>query len=160
MNRFNMIRNVYRSNPPLYLGATFCVSGLFWIMFNMLDELLYFDPIFYFYVPNDAIWGFVLSTLGACLIGLVISLNVYLLRNSKPIITRSLISGSFLALLSSLCASCSSIGFLLISTFGVTGIMTTNFLTNYQIYLRLLSVFILMWAVYGITGRIVKGCKL
>lgn len=160
MNRINVISNVYRSNLRLYLGATFCVSGLFWIMFNMLDELLYFNPIFYFYIPNDAIWGFILSTFGACLIGLVISLNVYLLRNSKPNINKSLISGSFLALISSLCVSCSSIGFLLISTLGVTGVITANFLTNYQIYLRLLSLFILMWAVYGITGRIVKGCKL
>ncbi len=48
-------------------------------------------------------------------------------------------SGSPMSVLSSTCASRSSLGFLLISTFGGLGVTASTFLTNYQIPLRVIS---------------------
>jgi hypothetical protein len=65
-----------------------------------------------------------------------------------------------LGIVSSACASCSSIGFLIISTFGGAGIIATGFLTNYQIPLRVLSIAILIWALYTVQNKITKSCML
>jgi len=56
------------------------------------------------------------------------------------------------------CSSCSSVGFLLISTFGSVGIIASNLLTIYQIPLRIISVAILVFALYSIHKRIVQSC--
>ena len=70
-------------------------------------------------------------------------MNLYVIRNSKVKLDRSLFSGSILGVASSACASCSSIGFLIISTFGGFGILTTDYLANYQTPLRIASIAIL-----------------
>jgi hypothetical protein len=150
----------YGSNPTLYIGLTILVFTLFWIFFNVFDELLYFSPILYFYLPNDAIAGFILSTASALLLGVIVSMNIYLLGNSSIKLDKSLISSSFLTILSSACASCSSIGFVLISTFGSAGIIATAFLTNYQIPLRLVSIGILILALYTVCRRTTNNCTL
>ena len=151
---------VYSSNPSLYSGLTILVFTLFWIFFNVFDELLYFSPILYFYLPNDAIIGFILSTVSASLLGIVVSMNFYLLRNSSIRLDKSLISGSFLTIISSVCASCSSIGFVIISTFGSAGLIATAFLTNYQIPLRLIATCILILTVFSICRRVTNSCVL
>ena len=150
----------YGSNPILYFGLTILVFTLFWIFFNVFDELLYFSPILYFYLPNDAIVGFILSTASALLLVVVVSMNIYLFRNSSIKLDKSLISSSFLTILSSACASCSSIGFVLISTLGSAGIIATAFLTNYQIPLRLVSIGILILALYTVCSRTTNNCSL
>jgi hypothetical protein len=151
---------VYGSNPILYIGLTILIFTLFWIFFNVFDELLYFSPILYFYLPNDAIVGFILSTISASLLGVIVSMNIYLSRNSSIRLDKSLISGSFLTILSSACASCSSIGFIIISTFGSAGIIATAFLTNYQVPLRLVATCILIVTLYTVCHRVTKSCSL
>ncbi|MGH9986234.1 MAG: hypothetical protein ACRD8W_20010, partial [Nitrososphaeraceae archaeon] len=56
------------------------------------------------------------------------------------------------------CSSCSSIGFLLISTFGTIGVIASNLLTTYQIPLRTLSVAILIFALYSLHIKITRSC--
>ena len=160
MSRLFAIKVVYSSNPVLYIGLTILVFTLFWIFFNVFDELLYFSPILYFYLPNDAIVGFILSTASASLLGVVFSMNIYLLRNSNIRLDKSLISSSFLTILSSACASCSSIGFVIISTFGSAGVIATAFLTNYQIPLRLVATSILILTLYTVCSRVTNTCSL
>ncbi|MGD9673862.1 MAG: hypothetical protein AB7U98_10345 [Candidatus Nitrosocosmicus sp.] len=154
------IKLVYRSNPILYTGISAIVFTIFWIIFNMFDQLLFFSPILYFYIPADAQVGFIITSVSAALLGIVISMNVYVIRTFKVRLNRSLLSGSLLGIISSACASCSSIGFLIISTFGGAGIIATGFLTNYQIPLRLLSIAILIWALYVVHNKITKSCLL
>jgi hypothetical protein len=50
------------------------------------------------------------------------------------------------------------LGFLLISTFGGLGIVASNFLSIYQIPLRLVSIGILIWALYSMHKKITKSC--
>ena len=54
--------------------------------------------------------------------------------------------------------SCSSIGFLLISTFGGLGIVISNFLSTYQLQVRILSTAVLLFALYSVHKRITKNC--
>jgi hypothetical protein len=88
-------------------------------------------------------------------------MNLYLLRHAKGLrSTASLFSGSAIGVISSTCVSCSSAGLLLVSTFGSLGIAASSFLSNYQIPLRLLSMVLLIWALYSISRNLTKGCTI
>ncbi len=152
------VKLVYTSSPILYMGISIAVFLAVWITFNVLDQLLFFSPILYFYIPGDAGVGFVLTNLTAGLLGLIVSMNVYVIRNSSFTLDKSLVTGSFLGLFFSSCISCSSVGFLIISTFGGAGVVATSFFANYQLPLRVLSICIMAWALYSVCRRITKSC--
>lgn len=154
-------RIVFSSKPHIALASS--VAAAFWIVFNVFDGLLFFSPIltFYYPIPADAVPGFILSNITASLVGIVVSMNVYVFRNSKLGINKSsLFSGSALGMASSICASCSSVGFYLVVTLGATGVAASTFLSNYQLPLRLVAIGLLIWAYYAADRRIVKSCKL
>jgi hypothetical protein len=151
---------VYGKNPPLHFLITAFAFSIFWVFFNVLDQLLFFSPILYFYVPDDAITGFILTNIIASILGIIVTMNVYAIRNSNLKLDKALFSGSFMGIATSLCASCSSIGFLIISTFGGAGIVVTGFLTNYQTPLRLVSLVVLIWGLYSVLDKITKSCAI
>jgi hypothetical protein len=143
----------------MYILTAAAVAIPIWILFNVFDQLIFFEPIWIFYLPEDAIIEFVLTTIVSILLGILVSMNIYAIRHSRLKISRkSLFSGSSLSIISGVCSSCSSVGFLLISTFGSIGVITTNLLTIYQIPLRIISVAILIFAIYYIHKRIVQSC--
>jgi len=146
--------------PYIILGGV--VTTIFWIIFNVFDQLLFFSPVVTFYLPDNAVAGFIISNITAVLAGAVISMNLYVIRHSKGLKTGivSLFSGSSMSVLSSTCASCSSLGFLLISTFGGLGITASTFLTNYQMPLRVISILVLIWAYYSISRKLTSSCVL
>ena len=150
------IRIVFSNPAYIILAGTISIG--FWILFNIFDQLLFFLPVVVFYLPDDAITGFILSNITAVIIGIVISMNAYMIKHSKLKISKSLFSGSTIGILSSTCASCSSLGFLLISTFGGLGVVASNFLSIYQIPLHLVSIAILVLALYSIHKNITKSC--
>lgn len=156
---FISIRMVFLSNWK-YIALATVVSSIFWIIFNVFDQLLFFSPVFVFYLPDDAVTGFILSNITAVLMGVVVSMNVYVFRHSKglKITAASFFSGSTLGVLSSTCASCSSLGFLVVSTFGGVGVTASTFLSNYQIPLRIVSVALLIWALYSISKKLSTSC--
>src|ERR671932_192072 len=147
-------------SKPTYIAIAGAVFTVFWIVFNSFDQLLFFSPIVTFYLPDDAIVGFILTNITSILMGMLVAMNVYVIRNSKIRLDKSLLSGSILGIASSACASCSSIGFLVISTFGGFGVVATDLLTNYQTPLRIASICILTWALYSVHNRIAKSCIL
>ena len=128
------------------MGVTISVVLLLWISFNILDELLFFTPILYFHLPTDAITGFILTIIISIMLVIVVAMSIYLIRHSNLRIGKSWISGSFLGIINSVCASCSSVGFLMLSNFGGVCIMATELLTNYQIPLRISSIFLMIYA--------------
>jgi hypothetical protein len=146
--------------PYLILGGA--VMTIFWIIFNVFDQLLFFSPVVTFYLPEDAVGGFILSSVTAVFVGVIISMNLYVIKHSKRLKVGllSLFSGSSLSVLSSTCASCSSLGFLLISTFGGLGVTASTFLTNYQMPLRVISILLLIWAYYSRSKRLTRSCIL
>lgn len=146
---------------PAYVIIAVSITIPFWILFNVFDQLIFFDPIWIFYLPEDAIIGFILTTIVSILLGMLISMNIYVWRHSKLKFSRaSLFSGSSLSIISGVCSSCSSVGFLLISTFGSIGIIASNLLTVYQIPLRIISIAILIFALYSVHKRITQTCAI
>jgi hypothetical protein len=158
---FNSIRMVFFPNW-LYIALAAVVSSIFWIIFSVFDQLLFFTPVFVFYLPDDAVLGFILSTITAVLMGIVVSMNVYVLKHSRglKISVGSFFSGSTLSVISSTYASCSSIGFLLVTIFGGIGVTASTFLSNYQIPLRIISIALLVWSLYSISNKLTKSCTI
>jgi hypothetical protein len=144
-----------------YLSIAAITTAIFWTIFSIFDQLLFFSPIVIFYLPDDAVIGFILSTLTSILLGIIVSMNLYVLKHSKlKMNLASFFSGSTVSVLSSTCASCSSLGFLLVSTFGGAGIAASTFLSNYQTPLRVLSIVLLIWALYSIINKLSQTCKI
>lgn len=146
-----------------YITLAGTIAAIFWIIFNVFEQLLFFYPIIIFYLPEDAILGFILSSTTASILGMVVSMNVYVLKHSRDIKlmnATSFFSGSSIGILSSTCASCTSLGFLLASTLGGAGLTISTILSNYQTPLRILSIMLLIWACYSVSIRLNKGCKM
>jgi len=143
-----------------YIALAAAVAVVFWTIFNVLDGLILLSPLnFYYPIPADAFPGFVLSHVTAALVGVVVSMNVYMFRNLRAKGDKApFLSGSTLGTMSSMCAGCSSVGFYLAATFGTAGVAASTFLSNYQLPLRLLAVGLLIWAYYSAQKRIVKSC--
>jgi hypothetical protein len=80
----------------IYVAIALALAGIFWIIFNIFDQLVFFSPVFVFYLPDDAVLGFILSTITAILIGILVSMNVYMLKYSGnlKVTIGSLFSGS------------------------------------------------------------------
>lgn len=144
-----------------YSCIAIAVAIALWTIFNALDGLLLFSPVltFYYPLPADAIPGFFLSIITAALAGVVVSMNIFIIRSRLKPEKSSLLSGSTLGTISSMCAGCSSVGFYLASTFGAAGVAASSFLANYQFPLRLAALALLIVAYYAASKKIVASCK-
>ncbi|MCA9820396.1 MAG: hypothetical protein KC440_06550 [Nitrosarchaeum sp.] len=136
------------------------VFTLFWITFNVLGELLFFTPVFVFYLPSDALSVFMLSDAISALMAIVLSMNVYVIKNTKVKMNKSSFMGSSVGMMAGGCASCSSMGFVLLTSFGTAGVAVSTFLSNYQIPLLVGSVGMLLWAYYSLHKKLTKSCIL
>lgn len=145
-----------------YGGVAAGSAIAFWILFNILDGLLFFSPVigFYYPLPQDALIGLILSTITAALVGMVIGMNLFMFRSRLQVGKSSFLSGSALGTVSSVCAGCSSVGFYLASTFATAGIIASNVISNNQIPLRFIAVGLLLFAYYSAHRRIVRECRL
>lgn len=154
----NSLSMVFTSKAHVALAVA--IGAGLWILMTHLDQLLFFSPVLAFHVPPDAWTNLALSTIVAALLGLVVSMNVYIFRTSTVRLGGSFFSGSTLGLVSSACAGCTSAGFFLVSTFGVAGVAATSILAQYQLPLRLASIGLLMWALYSANKRVGQSCAI
>jgi hypothetical protein len=65
-----------------YIALAALVTIAFWILFNVFDQLLFFQPIWVFYLPEDAVTAFILTSI-VSILGLLVSMNVYVIRHTK-----------------------------------------------------------------------------
>jgi hypothetical protein len=137
-----------------YLLLALAVATIFWIVLNVIDQLLFFWPIVTFYLPQDKIFGFILSNITSGSMGILTSMNLYALKNTRALGGSSVLSGSALGIASCACAGCSSLGLALVSTFGSLGAAAFAFFAVYQIPLRILSLAILAWTYYSVQKTI------
>ena len=142
-----------------YIALAIAVSAGFFLLFSILDEYLFFSPIMIFHVPQDSVVNFSLSVAITILLGIVISMNLYMFKKMQFSLKQSRywLSGSFIATATGACG-CTSLGFAIISTFGSTGILATSFVTNYQLPLKIVSLAILIAAYYSLRKNIIKNC--
>jgi len=132
-----------------YVIMMFGIGAFFWIILNVIDQLLFFWPVVTFYLPEEKIISFALSSITAVMLGIVISLNVNAISNSRKF-SRSFLSGSSVGIASCACAGCSSIGMTIASTFGGVGAAAFALFVVYQLPLRLVSLALLAWGFYSI----------
>jgi hypothetical protein len=144
-----------------YIALAGTRATIIWIVFNLCTITLFYSNVI-FYLAEDAITGFILSNITAILLGMVVSMNVYVLMHSRGVKfnATSFFSGSSIGILSSTCASCTSLGFFLASTLGGAGITLSTFLSNYQTPLRIVSIALLLWAFYSISIRLAGSCRI
>jgi len=156
----NAFRIVFSRKVYVLLAAV--SAFVLWTLFNILDGLILLSPMLTFYlpIPADAIPGFILSILTASLAGVVISMNLFIFFAGVKIRNASFLSGSTLGTMSSMCASCSSVGFYLASTFGVAGVAASSFLSTYQLPLRIVAIAILAVALFTSQRKIAKACRI
>jgi hypothetical protein len=149
------------SKRSYFVIASASAIGL-WFIFNVLDGLILVSPglTFYYPIPEDAIAGLVLSSITAALAGLVISLNIFLLKAGSRVGKVSFFSGPGLGMISSMCVSCSSVGFYLASTFGLAGVAASSFLSNYQTLFRIVAIGLLLVALFAAWRKIGRTCKI
>jgi len=147
-------------NNKFYIFLASVIFASFWIVFGVLGELLFFTPVLVFYLPSDAIPVFVLSNVISALMGIVLSMNVYVLKNTKVKMNKSSFMGSSVGLVAGGCASCSSLGFVLLTSFGTASVAVSTFLSVYQIPLLIGSIGLLLWSYYSIHNKLTKSCVL
>ena len=151
-------KQVFQNKFYIFLAST--IFSLFWVMFNVLGELLFFTPVFVFYLPSDAIPVFILSNVISALMGIVLSMNIYVLKNTTVKMNKSSFMGSSVGMMAGGCASCSSMGFVLLTSFGGAGVAASTFLSVYQIPLLIGSIGLLVWSYYSIHNKLTKSCVL
>jgi len=130
------------------------------IPLSYIAEYLFIKPKLTLFVPDYAVFGFVLILIVSALTGIVLSMGLYriiMLKSSKKKMSSSFI-GSMIGASAGAC-SCGSIGFAVISVFGAVGGAATSFLANYEIPLRLLSIAILVGTYFYMVKGLTAECK-
>ena len=114
---------------------------------SIVSEYIFLEPYVIAYVPVDGLLGFILIVMVSFLSGLVLSMNVYRIKNFRHLPKRKMGGGIFGSIVGAIAGACSCgpIGFAVISTFGAAGGVATAFLTNYEIPIRLASIGILLF---------------
>lgn len=143
-----------------YVALAAAVFAGVWVLMAHFDQLLFFSPLLAFHIPSSSEASLALSTATAGLLGVVVSMNVYVFRTSKVRIGASFFSGSTLGVVSTVCAGCTSAGFFMATTFGVAGAATASVFAQYQLPLRLVSVGLLLWALYSVNRRVSQSCAI
>ncbi|QLH06346.1 hypothetical protein [Nitrosopumilus ureiphilus] len=151
-------KQVFQNKFYIFLASV--IFTLFWIMFSVFGELLFFTPVFVFYLPSDAISVFILSNTISALMGIILSMNIYVLKNTTVKMNKSSFMGSSVGMMAGGCASCSSMGFVLLTSFGGAGVAASTFLSVYQIPLLVVSIGLLIWSYYSIHNKLTKSCVL
>jgi hypothetical protein len=154
-----MIKLVFSDYRYIVLSALIFVSML--IPLSIISEYIFLEPYVITYIPNGAEFSFLLIVVVSALSGLVLAMNVYRInafRNHKQKMGSG-IFGSFLGIVAGAC-SCGPIGFTIVSTFGTVGGITTAFLSNYEIPIRLAAIAILAYTYYATTKSLRTECKI
>lgn len=156
MNAVNLVFSNYR-----YVAlAVLMFIGLL-IPLSIISEYIFLEPYVVAHLPVGSEFGLVLIVVVSALSALVIPMNIYRIRimqTSKRKMGGS-VFGSIIGAAAGAC-SCGPLGFAVISTFGSVGAVTTSFLTNYEIPLRLGAIALLVF-VYFTTVRSLKiECQL
>jgi hypothetical protein len=151
-------REIFRF--PYYLLSPI-IAALFWILFSVFDQNLFFNPYLVFYIPKERTLDFILSCITSILLGLVISLNICYLRNRLGVERRKECHVSLSALpaaisvFSSMCLGCSLyLSTFSLSLFGAIGVGVLSLLASYNLPIRFISLTLLIYSLYFLNKSI------
>jgi len=146
----------------LYLIISVASALAIWTALALLDEYLFFQPFLIFYLRPGGVLNFSLIVLISLLSGIAISMNIFRLAKLKRSLRKSAgtgLVGSAVGFIAGVCG-CTSVGLAIISLLGTAGGLATGFVVNYQIPLRVLSVSLLIMALYSVSRNIGKEFQL
>lgn len=146
---------------PVYLAIVGLIFAPIFVLLLHTRELLFFEPYFVFHLPEDSILSFALIIVLSGLMGVVISMTIFRLRNFKSDAKKmgTGIMGSIVGVGAGVCTTCGPIGFAIISTVGIAGATTLSFLTFYEIPIRLGAIGILSVTYFLMAKGITSECK-
>ena len=153
------IKLVYSNFKYLVLASV--IFSLMLVSLLIISEYIFLEPFFVSHIPSGTELGFTLIVILSGLSALVIPMNVYrvaVLRSSKQKISGGVV-GSAVGAVAGAC-SCGPVGFAIISTFGSVGAVTTSFLTNYEIPIRILAILVLCVTYYTTIRSLKVECRL
>ncbi|HET6517941.1 MAG TPA: hypothetical protein VFG25_06970 [Nitrosopumilaceae archaeon] len=154
-----IIKLVFSNKLYIVLAVAIFVGLL--IPLSIISEYIFLEPYVVAHLPQGSEFGLALIVIVSALSGLVVPMNIYrihIMRASKRKMSGS-IFGSIIGAAAGVC-SCGPIGFAVISTFGTVGAVTTSFLTNYEIPLRIGAIALLVFVYYTTTRSLKIECQL
>tara|TARA_B100000745_G_scaffold190289_1_gene125055 strand:+ start:921 stop:1325 length:405 start_codon:yes stop_codon:yes gene_type:complete len=126
----------------------------------IISEHLFLEPYIIFSIYPESIVNFSLILILSIFAGIVISMNIFRIRQIKK--TNKIgvsLFGTIIGASAGAC-SCGPIGFSIITTFGAAGGIATAFLDMYEIPLRIISIGILIVVFFTSLKSLKNECKI
>tara|TARA_B100000470_G_scaffold213730_1_gene194467 strand:- start:2306 stop:2710 length:405 start_codon:yes stop_codon:yes gene_type:complete len=126
----------------------------------IISEHLFLEPYIIFSIYPESIVNFSLILILSIFAGIVISMNIFRIRQIKK--TNKIgvsLFGTIIGASAGAC-SCGPIGFSIITTFGAAGGIATAFLDMYEIPLRTISIGILIVVFFTSLKSLKNECKI
>jgi hypothetical protein len=126
----------------------------------IISEHLFLEPYIIFSIYPESIVNFLLILILSIFAGIVISMNIFRIRQIKK--TNKIgvsLFGTIIGASAGAC-SCGPIGFSIITTFGTAGGIATAFLDMYEIPLRIISIGILIVVFFTSLKSLKNECKI
>ena len=126
----------------------------------IISEHLFLEPYIIFSIYPESIVNFSLILILSIFAGIVISMNIFRIRQIKK--TNKIgvsLFGTMIGASAGAC-SCGPVGFSIITTFGTAGGIATAFLDMYEIPLRIISIGILIVVFFTSLKSLKNECKI
>lgn len=161
------VRGVHRTtlkmvfSNPISLIILVLVFAVMLVLLLYGRGLLFFEPYFVFYLPQDLALSFVLIVIVSAFMGLVSSMTTYqLMQKASTKSAGSGVMGSLVGIGTGVCTSCTQIGFGVISILGTTGATALSFMSHYEIPFRIISIVLLTLSYFLIAKSITSKCRI
>lgn len=147
---------------PLYLITSVSIFVTMLVFLLYARGLLFFEPYFAFQLSEDLVLSSVLIVVVSGFMGLVSSMTIYqiLMQKASTKSASSGMLGSFVGISTSVCTSCTQIGFTIISMLGATGAAALSVISHYEIPFRIISIGLLILSYFLLTRSITAKCKI
>lgn len=146
---------------PSYIVLAISLFAILFVLLLHTRELLFFEPYFVFHLPEDSVLSFSLIIIVSSLMAIVTSMAIYRVSTFKTSSKKmgGGLVGSIIGTGAGICTTCGPLGFTIISTFGIAGASTLNFLTYYEIPMRVIAIGILSITYFLMVKGISVECK-
>jgi hypothetical protein len=146
---------------PFYATIAVAVFAGIFVVLAVSSQFLFFEPYVTMNITSETLFEFVLTVAISAMSGMVISMNIFVLKRLKNELrkSRSGFIGSIIGLSTGAC-SCGLIGYVLISAFGTVGGVITSFITDYRIHLRIVALIILLYSYYATSRMLSNHCRI
>lgn len=144
-----------------YLVTAITIGTLMFISLLFLSEFLFVEPYIVLNISNEGVFRLILILSLSTVTGLVMPMNIYRVKNLRHNSKKTIpsIIGSIIGSSAGAC-ECGTIGFSIISALGTIGGITTAFLSNYEIPIRLAALGIMGLSYFTTSNAILKECKI